>query len=154
MQYHSIFLRKIRQNYLKARIKGKFLKQLNNRESLLEQEMGQIQGGTRTATTSVMELFVVKINSFYQKNIVTKTSVLDVETVLSSSGGPGLDDKAFELSTSTFFKVYSNHPYLLMIFYFYSLLFIYSSNIAIIMFSVVRSHYIYLLFFFIINKYF
>ena len=97
---------------------------------------------------------MVKINSFYQKNIVTKTSVLDVETVLSSSGGPGLDDKAFGLSTSTFFKVYSNHPYLLMIFYFYSLLFIYSSNIAIIMFSVVRSHYIYLLLFFIINKYF
>ena len=50
-----------------------------------------------------MEHFVAMVNSFYQWTIVTKISVSDVETV--PPGHAGLDDKAFQLSASSFLKV-------------------------------------------------
>ena len=78
-------------------------------ESLPELEAGH-RGGSRTATTSGMELFVAIVSSFHQWTIGTKTSVLDVETTL---GHPGLD-MAFQLSANPFIKVDSKHHYFLM----------------------------------------
>ena len=77
-------------------------KQLNTCESLHELEEDH-RGGSRAAKASGMELFVEMANSFYQWTIVTKFSALDVETVPPEH--TGLDDKAFQLSASTFLKV-------------------------------------------------
>ena len=52
------------------------------------------------------------VNSYYQWTIVTKISVLVVETVLPEH--TGLDDEIFQLSTSPFLKVDSNQRYILM----------------------------------------
>ena len=69
--------------------------------------------GSRTATTSGMALFVAVVHSFYQWTIVTKISVLDIETVPPEH--TGLDDKAFQLFASSFLKVDSSkHHYFLM----------------------------------------
>ena len=73
-----------------------------NPESLHELDADH-RGGSRTAKTSDMEHFVAMVNSFYQWTIVTKISVSDVETV--PPGHAGLDDKAFQLSASSFLKV-------------------------------------------------
>ena len=86
-------------------------KQLTTCESLHELEADHT-GGSRTAKTSGMELFVAMVNSFYQCTIVTKISVLDVETVPPEH--TGLDDKAFQLSASLFLKVDSKQHYFLM----------------------------------------
>ena len=57
------------------------------------------------------------VNSFYQWTIVTKFSVLDVETAHPPIIPPehkGLDDKAFQLSVSPFVKVDSKQDFFLM----------------------------------------
>ena len=55
---------------------------------------------SRTANASGMVLFATMVNSFYQWTIVTKISVLNVETVPPEH--TGFDDKAFQRSTSSF----------------------------------------------------
>ena len=55
---------------------------------------------------------MVMVNSFYQWTIVTKTSVLDVETVPPEH--TGLNDKVFQLSASPFLKVDRKQHYFLM----------------------------------------
>ena len=40
------------------------------------------QGGSRTAATSKMELFVIIVNDFQPLSIITKCSMLDVAAVL------------------------------------------------------------------------
>ena len=40
------------------------------------------RGGSRTAATSKMELFVIIVNGFQPLTIITKCSILDVATVL------------------------------------------------------------------------
>ena len=42
------------------------------------------RGGSRTAGTTKMELFVIIVNGFQPLIIITKCSILDVETVLDS----------------------------------------------------------------------
>ena len=42
----------------------------------------QIRGGSRTAATSKMELFVILVNGFQPLTIITKCSILDVAAVL------------------------------------------------------------------------
>ena len=39
-------------------------------------------GGSRTAVTSKMELFVITVNGFQQLTIITKCSILDATAVL------------------------------------------------------------------------
>ena len=63
-----------------------------------------------------MELFVAMVNKFYQWTIVSKTFVLDVETVPPEH--TGLDDKVFQLSASPFPKIDSKQHYFLISFYF------------------------------------
>ena len=70
------------------------------------------RGGSRTAKTSGMELLVAMVNSFNQRTIVTKISVIDVETVPPEH--IRFDDKAFQLSANPFFKVDSKQHYFLM----------------------------------------
>ena len=89
-------------------MKGNIFKQLITCESLHELEADH-RDGSRTAKTSGMELIVEMANSFYQWTIVTKFSVSDVETV--SPEHTGLDDKAFQLSLSSFLKVDSKQDY-------------------------------------------
>ena len=59
-----------------------------------------------------MALFVAMVKSFYQQTTVTVILVLDVETVPPEH--TGLDDKAFQLSASSFLKVDSKQYYFLM----------------------------------------
>ena len=40
------------------------------------------RGGSRTAATSKMERFVIKVNGFYPLTIITKRYILDVATLL------------------------------------------------------------------------
>ena len=56
------------------------------------------------------------VNKFYQWTIVSKTFVLDVETVPPEH--TGLDDKVFQLSASPFPKTDSKQHYFLISFYF------------------------------------
>ena len=78
---------KITLNYLKATMKGNIFKGAYHfRISPLTRS--DHRGASRTATASGMELFVAIVNSFYQWTIVTKTLVLDVETVLSPPWTP------------------------------------------------------------------
>ena len=63
-------------------MKGNIFKYLTTRDSL-HQIKAYNRGCSRTAETYGMNLFVAIVNSFYQLTIVTKTSVLDVKTVLS-----------------------------------------------------------------------
>ena len=81
-----------------------------------------------------MALFVAMVKSFYQRTTVTMILVLDVETVPPEH--TGLDDKAFQLSASSFLKVDSKQYYFLMSCLFY----------------LVLSHCIYLLLFFSIEN--
>ena len=41
-----------------------------------------ISGGSRTAATSKMELFVIIVNVWKPLTIITKSSILDIEAVL------------------------------------------------------------------------
>ena len=41
-----------------------------------------LRGGSRTAATSKMELFVIIVNGFQPLSIITKCSILDVAAVL------------------------------------------------------------------------
>ena len=41
-----------------------------------------LRGGSRTAVTSKMELFVITVNGFQQLTIITKCSILDATAVL------------------------------------------------------------------------
>ena len=43
---------------------------------------GVIRGGSRTAATSKIELFVIIVNGFQPLTIITKCSILDVVSVL------------------------------------------------------------------------
>ena len=101
-------------------MKGNTSKQLTTRESLHELEADQ-RGGSRTPKTSGMELLVEMVNSLNQWTIATKSSVLDVERVPPEH--TRLDDKAFQLSASAFFKVDSKQDYFLMSCLFYLVLF-------------------------------
>ena len=74
IQAHSKFLTKIKTKLLESDNERKYCK------SLLQLEV-EHRGGSRTAVTSAVELFVAMVNSFYQWNIVMKISILDVETV-------------------------------------------------------------------------
>ena len=96
---------------MKATIKGNIFKWLTTCKCLPELETDH-RGGSRTATTSGLELLVGMVNSFYQWTIVTKISVFDVETVRSEH--TGLGDKAFQLSASPFLKVDNKQYYFLM----------------------------------------
>ena len=111
IQSHSIFLGKIKTKLLESDNERKFFKSLTTCESLHGLEADH-RGGSRTAKTSGMELLVAMVNSYYQWTIVTKISVLVVETVLPEH--TGLDDEIFQLSTSPFLKVDSNQRYILM----------------------------------------
>ena len=42
----------------------------------------ETRGGSRTAATYKMELFVIIVNSFQPLTIITKSSILDVAAVL------------------------------------------------------------------------
>ena len=101
-------------------MKGNTFKQLTTCKSLHELETDD-RGGSRTAKTSGMELLIEIVNSFCQWTIVTKFSVLDVETVPLKH--TGLDDKYFQLSASPFLKVDSKKDYFLMSCQFYLVLF-------------------------------
>ena len=70
-------------------------------ESLHELE-DDYRGESGTAKTSGMELFVAMLNSFYQWTVVTKISVLGVETVPPEH--TGLNDQVFQPSASPFSK--------------------------------------------------
>ena len=67
-------------------MKGNIFKKPTTCESLHELEADH-RGGSRTAKTSGMELFVAMVSSFYQWTIVTKVSVVDVETVTPEHKG-------------------------------------------------------------------
>ena len=43
-----------------------------------------LRGGSRTAATSKMELFVIIVNGFQPLTIISKCSILDVAAVLDS----------------------------------------------------------------------
>ena len=43
---------------------------------------GNLRGGSRTATTSKMERFVIIVNGWKPLTIITKSSILDVAVVL------------------------------------------------------------------------
>ena len=51
-------------------------------ESILSIWNTGIRGGSRTAPTSKMELFVITLNGFQPLTIITKSSILDVAAVL------------------------------------------------------------------------
>ena len=48
----------------------------------IEEVMKKIKGGSRAATTSKMECFVIKLNGFQPLAIITKRSILDVAAAL------------------------------------------------------------------------
>ena len=41
-----------------------------------------LRAGSRTATTSKMELFVITVNGFHSLTIITKCSILDAAAIL------------------------------------------------------------------------
>ena len=92
-------------------MKENIFKELTTSESPQELEADH-RGGSRTAKTSGMDLFVAMANSLYQWTIVTKISALDVETVPPEHTGPYY--KAFQLSASPFLKIDSKQHYFLM----------------------------------------
>ena len=47
--------------------------------------MMSISGGSRTAATSKMELFVIIVKGFQPLTIITKCSILDVAAVLDAT---------------------------------------------------------------------
>ena len=49
---------------------------------LIGKTMTGLRGGSRTASTSKMELFVIIVNGFQPLTIITKSSTLDVAAVL------------------------------------------------------------------------
>ena len=57
-------------------------------------KLKQNRGGSRTAATTKMELFVIIVNGFQSLTIITKCSILDVAAVLD----PPLEDVYEDLS--------------------------------------------------------
>ena len=116
-------------------------------ESLAELEADH-RGRYGTPTTFGMELFLALVNSFNRLAVVTKISVLDVETVPS----PPLDTQGLMIRLFSFLKVDSKHHFFFILCQLF-FLFLFSSDIIIIIFLFVRSHCIYLLLSFLrINK--
>ena len=60
-------------------IKNSFKEKLHK---LCNENGDNLRGGSRTAATSKMELFVIIVNGFQPLTIVTKRSILDVAAVL------------------------------------------------------------------------
>ena len=75
---HYVCIYSNRQNALFRIGKVRYILFLKN---LLQQNTG-CRGGSRTAATSKMELFVIIVNGFKPLTIITKSSILDVAAVL------------------------------------------------------------------------
>ena len=59
-----------------------FFEQVNDGWSMALVIVAKFRGGSRTAATSKMELFVIIVNGFQPLTIITKCSILDVAAVL------------------------------------------------------------------------
>ena len=73
----------------------------------------EIRGGSRTAATSKVQLFVIIVNGFQLLTIITKSSTLDVAAVLN----PPLEMK--DIFLKLMFNTQKNYMNFIMTYYFY-----------------------------------